>query len=366
MRFLSEFICHGGFDDAAYKLTQITSFPLPQIQVKQQTGAGMDKKKVWITRAIYPDAVKPLLDRYTVEIWPGENPPPKEVFLEKIASLDGILTMLTDPISHEVIQAAQHLQVISQMAVGFDNIDVAAATQRKIPVGHTPGVLTETTADLTWALMMAASRRVVEADRQVHQGIWKPWGPSVLTGYDLYGATLGIIGMGRIGQAVARRARGFSMRVLYYNRHRDAQAEQELGVEYAPLDDLLAQADFISLHMYASPETYHFINAERLAKMKPRAILVNTARGSVIDIQALMTALQTGQIRAAGLDVFDPEPIPANHPILQFENVVITPHIGSGGIQARQDAAVMAVENLLAGLAGQRLPHCANPQVYPV
>ncbi len=324
----------------------------------------MDKNKVWVTRQIPARASAMLAQVAEVETWPGENPPAREELLVRMGSLDGLLTMLNDKITAEIIAAGTRLKVISQMAVGFDNIDVATATRQGVPVGHTPGVLTETTADFAWALMMAASRRVAEADRQVRAGIWKPWGPDILTGYDLYGCTLGIIGMGRIGQALARRARGFNMHVLYFNRHRDPAAEKELGVEYSDLDGLLARTDFVSLNVFGSPETYHLINRERLAMMKPRAVLVNTARGSVVDIDALMWALREGKIAAAGLDVFDPEPIPAGHPILSFENVVVTPHIASGGKQAREDSAVMAVENLIAGLEGKPLPHCANPDVY--
>ena len=324
----------------------------------------MEPSKVWITRRIPRSAIAMLQQVAEVEIWQGEDPPPREEVIARMPGLDGLLTMLNDKISADLIEAGAHLKVISQMAVGFDNIDVAAATRLGVPVGHTPGVLTETTADFAWALMMAASRRVAEADRQVHAGVWLPWGPDVLTGYDLYGRTLGIVGMGRIGKAVARRARGFDMRVLYYNRHRDLEAEKELGVEFSDLDELLARSDFVSLHVFASPETYHLINRERLEKMKPEAVLVNTARGSVVDIDALMWALREGKITAAGLDVFDPEPIPPGHPILSLHNVVITPHIASGGKRAREDSAIMAVENLIAGLRGEQLPHCANPAVY--
>lgn len=324
----------------------------------------MNKPKVWLTRSIYQPALQKLSEVAQVEVWPAENPPPPEIIFERAAEMDGLLTMLTDPITAQIIEHAAHLKVISQMAVGFDNIDIQAATRRGIPVGHTPGVLTETTADFAWALLMAAARRVVEADREVHQGIWRPWGPNVLTGVDVFGATLGIIGFGRIGKAVARRAQGFSMKVLYNDPQRDEQAEKEWKVEYRDLDSLLSEADFISLHTYYTPQLRHLMNRERFARMKNGAIFINTARGALVDHDALLWAVETGKITAAALDVFDPEPIPANHPLLKHPNVIITPHIASASTSTRQKMAFIAVENLIAGLRGQRLPHCANPQVY--
>ncbi len=324
----------------------------------------MNKPKVWLTRSIYQPALQKLSEVAQVEVWPAENPPPPEIIFERAAEMDGLMTMLTDPITAQIIDHAAHLKVISQMAVGFDNIDIQAATRRGIPVGHTPGVLTETTADFAWALLMAAARRVVEADREVHQGIWRPWGPDVLTGVDVFGATLGIIGFGRIGKAVARRAQGFSMKVLYNDPQRDEQAEKEWKVEYRDLDSLLSEADFISLHTYYTPQLRHLMNRERFARMKNGAIFINTARGVLVDHDALLWAVETGKIAAAALDVFDPEPIPANHPLLKHPNVIITPHIASASTFTRQKMAFIAVENLIAGLRGQRLPHCANPQVY--
>ncbi len=324
-----------------------------------------NKSQVFITRAIHPEALEKLAAETEVEVWPEAYPPSKDVLLQKIGSVNGLLTMLTDPIDEEVIaRGTPALKVIAQLAVGYDNIDVAAATRRGIPVGHTPGVLTETTADFAWALMMAAARRVGEAEREVRSGLWQPWGPDVLTGLDVYGKTLGIIGLGRIGKAVARRARGFSMRILYNNATRDLEAEEELGVEFVTFDRLLAQSDFISLHLYYSPEARHLINRSAFEQMKPNAVLVNTARGAVVDPEALTWALQTRRIAAAGIDVFDPEPIPPNHPLLELENVVIAPHIASAGIETRQKMAMMSVENILAGLKGAPIPYCANPQVY--
>ncbi|WP_299027907.1 D-glycerate dehydrogenase [uncultured Thermanaerothrix sp.] len=320
---------------------------------------------VFITRQIASEAIERLREKAEVEVWLQESPPPKTVLLEKIAYTDGILTMLTDPIDSEVIQAASSsLKVISQMAVGFDNIDIAAATRRRIPVGHTPGVLTETTADFAWALILAAARRIVEADRQVRQGIWKPWGPDVLTGLDVYGATLGIIGFGRIGQAVAQRAKCFNMHILYYSRQRKPEAERALGATYVDLEEIFRRSDILSLHLNYTPAAHHLVNRERLALMKPTAILINTARGAVVDSEALVWALQNSVIAGAALDVFDPEPIPHEHPLLQMENVILTPHIASASRETRRRMALMAVENVLAGLEDRPLPYCANPEVY--
>jgi len=323
-----------------------------------------NKPHVYVTRAIYPEAVDQLKTAADVEIWQEAYPPTKEFLLAKVPGVHALLTMLTDPIDAQVIAAGENLKVITQLAVGYDNIDLAAATRRGIPVGHTPGVLTETTADFAWALMMTAARRVGEAEREVRSGLWQPWGPDVLTGLDIYGKTLGIVGLGRIGKAMARRARGFDMRVLYHSLTRDLEAEEQLGVEFVTLERLLSQADFISLHLYFSPEARHLINRAAFEQMKPNAVLVNTARGAVVDPAALTWALQTHRIAAAGIDVFDPEPIPSDHPLRQLENVVITPHIASAGKETRQKMALMCVENILAGLQGAPIPYCANAQVY--
>lgn len=326
----------------------------------------MNKPIVWLTRTIDEPAVRKISEVAEVEIWPAENPPPPEVILEKVQRVDGLLTMLTDALTAAIIDNAPRLKVISQMAVGFDNIDIEAATRRGIPVGHTPGVLTETTADFAWALLMAAARRVAEADREVHQGIWRPWGPDVLTGVDVHGATLGIIGFGRIGKAVARRAIGFSMKVLYNDPKRDEAAEQELGVEYRDLDRLLQESDFISLHTYYTPEYHHLINRFCFEQMKDGAIFINTARGGLVDHQALQWALESKKLAAAALDVFEPEPIPRDHPLLQLPNLIITPHIASASARTRQKMALIAADNLIAGLRGEKLAYCANPQVYHV
>lgn len=321
--------------------------------------------KVFISRKIFEPALALLSKEAQVDIWPLDSAPSEAVFIEKASEVDALLTMLSDPISEAVINSGKraHLRVISQMAVGYDNIAVSSATQAGIPIGHTPGVLTETTADFAWALLMAAARRVVESHYEVHAGIWRAWGPDVLCGKDIFGATLGLIGFGRIGQAMARRALGFNMKVLYTQRHRDTEAEKRYNAEFVPLEKLLRESDFVSLHAYLSPETKGLIGAEQFALMKAGAIFVNTARGAMVDHQALYEALKSDRLAAAALDVFDPEPIPPDHPLLELTNVIITPHIGSASTKTRQRMAIMTVENILAGLAGKPLPYCANPQV---
>ena len=323
-------------------------------------------KKVFITRKIFPQAVNRLLQSAEVESWSEANPPSLALLIKKAAQVDGIISMLSDPITAAVIEAGKqnHLQVISQMAVGYDNIAVSSATAAGIPVGYTPGALTDTTADFAWALMMAAARRVVESHNEVQQGIWRPWGPDVLCGVDIYGSTLGLIGFGRIGQAMAARARGFNMRVLYTQRHRDVEAEKRLNATCVSLDELLKESDFISLHAYLSAETRGLIGADQFNLMKPTAVFINTARGAMVDHQALTRALQSGKLAAAALDVFDPEPIPRDHPLLKLPQVIITPHIGSASTRTRQHMAMMTVENIEAGLSGKPLPYCANPDVY--
>lgn len=323
----------------------------------------MSKPTVFVTRIIPEKALQMVREHGAATVWEGELPPSRDDLLRAVAGADGLLCLLTDPVDADVIDAAPRLRVISQMAVGYDNIDLPAATRRRIPVGHTPGVLTDTTADFAFALLMAAARRISEAERFARAGRWKTWGPTLLMGQDVYGATLGIVGMGRIGQAVARRARGFEMRVLYADPS-EPEATRELGAVRVDLDDLLAQADFVSLHVPLTAATERLIDARALARMKPTAILVNTARGPVVDQAALYDALVSGQIAYAALDVTDPEPIAPDDPLLSLDNCLIVPHIASSSVATRTRMAVMAAENLIAGLKGDRLPHCANPQVY--
>ncbi|MCD6291518.1 MAG: D-glycerate dehydrogenase [Anaerolineae bacterium] len=324
----------------------------------------MAKPKVYVTRLIPEEGLNMILEACEAEVWEGELPPPREVLLEKVKGKDGLLCLLTDRVDVELMDTAGALKVISNYAVGYDNIDVKAATERGIPVGNTPGVLTDTTADFAFALLMAVARRVVEGSDYVRAGKWKTWGPRLLLGQDVHGATLGIVGFGRIGQAMARRAKGFNMKVLYYDIHRREDLEQSMGVQYTDMDTLLRESDFVTIHTNLNESTYHLIDQEALAKMKPTAILINTARGPIVDTEALAEALEQGKIRAAGLDVTDPEPINRDNPLLKLPNCVITPHIASASVATRGLMARMAAENLLAGLRGERLPNCVNPEVY--
>ena len=279
--------------------------------------------------------------------------------------MDGLLCLLTDKVDANLMdEIGPQVKVISQMAVGFDNIDIAAATARGIPVGNTPGVLTDTTADFSWALLMAAARRLAEGDRFTRAGKWKTWGPIDFLGPDITGATLGIVGFGRIGRGMAKRARGFDMCILYFDRQRRPEPEREYNAQFADLNTVLGESDFVSLHTVLSQETYHLIDDARLKAMKPGAILINTSRGPVVDSQALYRALSSGTIAFAALDVTEPEPIRPGHPLLELDNILITPHIASASYQTRNKMATMAAENLIAGLKGKRLPHCVNPQVY--
>lgn len=298
------------------------------------------------------------------DVWQDELPPPRQVLLERVRGVEGLLCLLTDRIDGEVMDAAgPGLKVISNHAVGVDNIDLEAATARGIPVGNTPGILTDATADFAFALLLAAARRVVEGERFVRAGKWKTWGPSLLLGVDVFGATLGIIGYGRIGQALARRAIGFNMRILYFDPS-FPQSDPSLPGAAVDLETLLRQADFVSLHTPLTEQTYHLIDKQALDLMKPTAILINTARGPVVDPQALYQALKARRIFAAALDVTDPEPIPLDSPLLELDNLIIVPHIASASRSTREKMATMAAENLIAGLRGERLPNCVNPEVY--
>jgi glyoxylate reductase len=286
------------------------------------------------------------------DVWEHGRPPSREEIVARASEADGLLCMLTDPVDEALLDALPSLRVVSQMAVGVDNIDLRACTARGIPVGHTPGVLSETTADLAWALILAAARRVTEAERVLRSGGWRFWSPDLLLGRDVCGATLGVVGMGAIGQAVARRAEGFDMHVVFATRERSS------------LERVLREADVVTLHVPLTVETRGLIGSSELALMKPTAILVNTSRGGVVDEEALVDALRTRRLFAAGLDVYRTEPLPADSPFLALDNVVLLPHIGSASVATRERMARMAVANLEAGLRGERLPHCANPEIY--
>jgi len=312
--------------------------------------------KVFVTRHLTPEAEEKLNRFCQAEYWPDETPPPHDVLLEKVKTMDGLLCLLTDPIDKALIDQAENLKVISQVAVGVDNIDLEAAAARGIPVGHTPDLLTDATADMAFALILAAARRLGEAIDYTRLGKWQTWALTTLLGEDVFGATLGIIGMGRIGQAVAKRATGFDMDILYYNRSRKPEAEAALGAAYVSLEELLKKSDIISLHVPLNEDTHALIGEQQLDMMKPNAILVNTARGAVIDTDALVEALKSGQIGYAALDVTDPEPLPHTHPLYKLPNAIILPHIGSATRTARNQIALLAVENLIAGLQGKPLP----------
>ncbi|MFL5836034.1 MAG: 2-hydroxyacid dehydrogenase [Solirubrobacteraceae bacterium] len=302
--------------------------------------------RVFVTRRLPGTALKRLAAEHEVDVWPERTPPPPDVLRERAAHVDGLLALLTDLIDAALIESCPNLRVISNYAVGSDNVDLEAAAARGIPVGITPDVLTEATADLAFAGLLAAARRLPEALAAVREGRWQTWEPDWLLGHDVHGATLGIVGYGRIGRAVARRAHGFSMRILATPR--------------VPLDELLAQSDAVTLHVPLTSETRHLIDADALARMKPTAILVNTARGGVVDQQALARALHRGEIAGAALDVTDPEPLPPDHPLLEAPSLLVLPHIGSATHTARERMADLAVDNLLAGLAGAPLPHAAT------
>lgn len=325
------------------------------------------RPKVFVTREIPERGLSKIKEYFEVDLWTDEAPPSKKVILDRVRDADALVSLLTDPIDAEVFDAAPKLRIVSQYAVGFDNIDLKEATKRGIYVTNTPGVLTETVADFAFGLMLAVARRIVEADRYVREGRWKvAWHPLMMIGSDIYDRTLGIVGLGRIGSAVARRAKGFGMRILYYDSKRREDLERELGVEYANLDKLLEESDFVSLHVPLTPETYHMIGEEQLRKMKPTAFLINTARGKVVDQRALYKALKEGWIAGAGLDVFEQEPLPPDDPLLELENVVLAPHAASASYETRSKMAEMVAENLIAFLKKEVPPNLVNKEVVGV
>ncbi len=305
--------------------------------------------KVFVTRALPGGALDRLVAEHEVHVWPDRRPPPREALLEGVRDADGLLPMLTDRVDAELMDAAPNLRAISNYAVGVDNIDVEAATERGLPVGNTPGVLTDTTADLAVALMLGIARRLLDGDAYVRRGDWLTWEPDQLLGRDLYGSTVGIVGFGRIGQAVARRLEGFGCTVLHTSRSG--------GVRF---EELLERSDFVSVHTPLTPETRGLIDAGALRRMRPTAYLVNTARGPVVDTEALAAALHAGEIAGAALDVTDPEPLPADHPLLDAPNLLVLPHLGSATHATRERMADMAVDNMLAALRGEPMPNQVN------
>ena len=321
----------------------------------------MTQPKILITRLIPSRGLDLIREHFPIfEISSHDLPPTRKQLLEKVRGVDGLLCLLTEKMDAELMDAAgPQLRVISSMSVGVDHVDVAAATARGIPIGNTPGVLTDATADMAFALLFASARRVVEGEKYIRAGLWKTWHPQLLLGADFVGATLGIVGFGRIGRAVAKRAQGFDMRVIFH----DPTAEPVYGANPVDLDTLLHESDFVSLHVPLTQNTKHLVNAGFLAKMKPNAILVNTARGGVVDQAALYDALRSKRIFAA-LDVTDPEPLPMDSPLLELENCLIVPHLGSASHRSRDMMSLLAAQNLIAGLQRERLPNCVNPEVY--
>jgi glyoxylate reductase len=316
--------------------------------------------KVLVTARMPVEVISLIEGEHQVESYQEDPPLERQSFLRRVADKEGLLCTITDRIDAELLDGAPALKVIANYGVGFEHIDLAGATRRGIPVTNTPGVLTDATADLAFALILATARRIAAGDRRVREGKFTYWGPLLFLGQEVSGKTLGLIGLGRIGQAVAQRARGFGMRVLYHSRTRLAPAaEQELQVAYALRETLLQEADFVSLHVPLTPETRHLIGRRELELMKPTAFLINTARGPVVDEAALVEALRRGQLGGAGLDVYEREP-ELSPGLTDLDNVVLLPHLGSATIETRTRMGLMAAENLLAGLRGERPPNCLN------
>ncbi|QVY62000.1 2-hydroxyacid dehydrogenase [Cytobacillus gottheilii] len=320
------------------------------------------KPKVFITRQIPEAAIRKLEETCEVAVWKYEDiPVPRDVLEKEITEASGLFCMLTDSIDAALIQKANKLKVISNLAVGYNNIDIEAASEKGIKVTNTPGVLTETTADLTFALLMATARRITEASDFLRAGEWKTWSPMLLTGQDIYNRTLGIIGLGRIGEAIARRAKGFNMNVVYHNRSRKPEAEESIGLTYVSMDELLQTSDYVCIMTPYTNETKNLIHAEHFKMMKENAILINTARGGIVNEKDLYDALINGEIWAAGLDVFEEEPVPLDHPLLTLPNVVTLPHIGSASISTRSIMAEVAASDLLKAVNGETPVHLVNP-----
>jgi len=321
----------------------------------------VQKHKIFVTRELPERGLRIIKKRFDAEVWADSAPPPKKVVIQKVAKVDALASLLTDKIDAEVFDVAPNLKIIAQFAVGYDNIDIKEATKRGIYVTNTPGVLTETTADFAWVLLMAVARRVVEADKYIRSGKWKVgWHPTMILGRDVYGATLGIVGLGRIGAAVAKRATGFDMRTLYYSATRKPNLEKTLGLEFADLDTLLQKSDFVSIHVPLMEKTYHLIDERKLKLMKETACLINNSRGPVVDEKALYKALTEGWIAGAALDVFEQEPTSIDNPLLKLDNVVVAPHISSSSHETRSRMAEMVAENLIAFFEGKIPPNLVN------
>ena len=321
------------------------------------------RPRVYVTRKVQQEGLDLLESVCDVNIWKEDTPVPRSVLLENVMKIEGLYVTVLDKIDKELLESSPELKVVSTYAVGYNNIDVSLCTEKGIPVGHTPGVLTETTADMAFALIMAAGRRVVEAATYVRAGKWESWKPDLMLGKDIHGSVLGIVGYGAIGRAVARRALGFNMNVLFYDPY-VTKDDKLTDVMRTDLDDLLERSDYVSLHVPLMDSTYHLIGERELQLMKPSSVLVNAARGEIVDPAALATALKTDKLFAAALDVTEPEPIDPDDPLNHLPNCIIVPHIASASLATRTKMTVMAAQNLLAGLKGERLPYCVNPEVY--
>lgn len=322
------------------------------------------KPTVLLTHPLPSDWIASLAGRVNLIVGPDEKPGLAANLLEALPRAEGILSLLTDRIDDALLEKMSYLRVVSNMAVGVDNIELNACTKRGIPVGNTPGAMTDATADLAMSLLLAAARKLPESSRDAHEGRWQTWSPTGWLGADLRGATLGIIGLGKIGRAVAERARGFGLRLIYWEPIQSSENEAQTGARYVSFDELLSTSDFVTLHCPLNESTRGLIGESALRKMKPSAILINASRGPVVDTSALLRALTEGWIAYAALDVTDPEPLPPSHPLYALPNCFILPHIGSATHGTRKLMAEMACENLLAGLEGRRLPNCVNPEVY--
>jgi len=323
----------------------------------------MSIPQVYCTHPLFEPARRLLQAHFRVEYWKGPERPPRSEVLKRCADKEGLICLLTEKINEELLRAAPKLRIVANVAVGFDNVDIAACTQRNVVVTNTPGVLDETTADFTWLLLMAVARRLLEGDQLARSSTWKGWDLDQLCGTDVWGKTLGILGLGRIGRCVARRARGFQMQVIYNDAVRaSAEVEEELNVEFLERDQVLAQADFLTLHVPLMPETRGLISMGEFNKMKRTAFLINASRGPVVDEAALVAALESGQIAGAALDVYENEPFV--HPGLRRTNVVLAPHLASASLETRTKMACMAAENVIAFFAGRRPPNILNPEAF--
>ena len=327
----------------------------------------MPKLKIYITRQLPERGLKTIKKYFDIEVWPEYAPPPKKTIIEKAKSTDALATLLSDKIDAEVFDVAPKLKIVAQMAVGFDNIDTIEATKRGVYVTNTPEVLTDTTADFAWALLMAVARRIVEADKYVRTGKWKVgWHPDMMTGRDVHDATIGIVGAGRIGYAMAKRAKGFGMKIIFYDVIPRPEMEKDFDAKRNDIDTLLKEADFVSIHVPLMKETHHLMNEQKLKLMKKTAYLINNSRGPVVDEKALYKALKEGWIAGAGLDVFEQEPVSMDNPLLKFDNVVVAPHISSASLETRSKMAEMVADNLVSFFEGKKPPNLVNPDVMKI